>query len=90
MIDIETLIDDIKARIEDPERQEIVVQMGIDLVEITALQASDPELAEVMLRHAKAQALALAATEAKVVGDAFMKFATDAARTLITAAFAAA
>ena len=90
MVDIETLIDDIKARVEDPERQEVVVQMGIDLVEITALQASDPELAEVMMRHLKAQTLALAATEAKVVSDAFMKFATESARALITAAFAAA
>lgn len=90
MIDIESYLDDIKARIEDPERQEIVAQLAIDLVEVTALQGSDPELAEAMMRHVKAQALALAATEAKVVSDAFMKFATDAARTLITAAFAAA
>lgn len=90
MIDIESYLDDIKARIEDPERQEIVAQLAIDLVEVTALQGSDPELAEVMFKHVRAQALALAATEAKVVSDAFSRFMAEATRALITAAFAAA
>lgn len=90
MIDPQELIDQIKARVEDPERQEIVVQMGLDLIEASALQATDPEMAESLLRHIKAQALTMAATEAKAVQDAFMSFVQASARTLITAAFAAA
>jgi hypothetical protein len=43
-----------------------------------------------MMRHVKAQALALAATEAKAVSDAFSRFMAEATRALITAAFAAA
>lgn len=86
MIDIETLIDDIKGRIEDPERQEIIVQMGLDLVDAAALQATDPEMADSLLRHLKAQGLAIAATEQKVLSDAFMAFAMQSARTLIVAA----
>jgi len=90
VINVEKYLEEVKSRIEDPERQEIVAQLAIDLVEVTALQGSDPELAEVMMRHIKAQALALAATEAKVVSDAFSRFMAEATRALITAAFAAA
>jgi hypothetical protein len=36
MLDIEKYLEEVKARIEDPERQEVVAQLAIDLVEVTA------------------------------------------------------
>ena len=89
MTNPQELIDEIKDRIEDPERREMLTQMGLDLAEAAAMQATDPEMAESLLRHLKAQALTLAATEAKVVSDAFMNFAMKSARTIVVAAIGA-
>ena len=89
MINVESFVEDLRSRIEDPARKEVVVQMGLDLVEAAALQGTDPEMAESLMAHLKAQALTMAATEHKAISDAFMAFATQSARTLIVTALGA-
>lgn len=88
-MDVQPLLDSIRARIDDPERQEILVQMGVDLVEAQAMRMTDPELADSMTRHIKAQALALTATEQKVISDEFMAWVTETTRALLVAAISA-
>lgn len=83
---VDQLIQGIKDRIEDPERREALVQLGVDLVEAQSLMLTEPELAESLTRHIKAQALTMTATETKILSDEFSAWTQDTVRALLIAA----
>lgn len=89
MIDPQHMVDAIRDRIDDPERRAILEQIGLDLIEVSVLRLSDPEEADLLLKHLKAQSLLLASTEARVVSDIFMEYVEKAARALVIAGLGA-
>lgn len=68
---LEDLVGPIKARITDPQRQVLAVELATDIAQLQA-RALAGEDVESEIRHAKAQASSLLATEAGVVLDVVM------------------
>lgn len=88
---LEDIVAGIRGRIADPARQAIAVQLATDVAQLQA-RALAGEDVDAELRHAKAQALSLTATEAGVVLDTVMTWvgsvAGGVARAVLVAAAA--
>jgi len=68
---LEDLVGPIKARITDPVRQVIAVELALDIAQIQARKLGGEDVEREMV-HARSQALSLTATEAGVVLDVVM------------------
>ena len=82
------LLQTLKARVTDPDRQLMLATIAADLTRISAQALVDPVNAEREARYVRAQISNLAATEQLAVQDAFTEWAGRLVFALVTAAFA--
>ena len=80
------LLERLKGRITDPERQDLVASIAIDFVELSTLALTDPEAAERRARHLKAQVSGLAATEIGVLSAEVTTWIMSVVSTLVRSA----
>lgn len=86
---VEDLLDDMKARVTDPEKQLILASLAADTVRVGALAMTDPVAAERETRFIRASLSNLTAAEAVSVQTAVTQWLSQLAFALVQAAFTA-
>lgn len=86
---LDELLAELRGRVTDPAKQQLVVQIAADLTRLHSLELLGQDVTK-ELRHVHAQAKLLGATEALAVQAVFTDWVTKLATGLVTAAVSGA
>lgn len=83
---VDDLVAQLKARVDDPAKQELVAHIAADAARVMAMALTEPEKAELEAQHLRAQALNLTAGEAAAVALAWQHWGYNLVFTLVQGA----
>ncbi|MEY5098091.1 MAG: hypothetical protein RJA36_810 [Pseudomonadota bacterium] len=86
---IQGVVDGLRARIKDPARQEILVQLGVELAHLQTLALANVDVSREMA-HLKSQASSLTASETGVLTDVLMTWVSGVAGGVVRGVLVAA